>query len=495
MQYDSRRHVEEGLIYKTVIKEFLQYAALNVLGMLGVSCYILADTFFIAGGLGSNGLAALNLALPIYNLLKGCGMMLGIGSAVKYSIYREQGKEEQTRQLYGTTILTADLLGIVFLCAGAVGAEGIAGLLGADDVVRDMTATYLRMMLLFAPVFLLNDIGISYVRNDGNPRLAMAAMITSSFTNIVLDYIFIFPMQLGMWGAIFATCLAPCISIGMLLFHCIGNSVGIPIQQKAKMRTSRRGRLCVASARARKCATGAHFIFVIGKRARPDVKGFHISMLKEVGKLGFSSFVTELSSGIVIIVFNMILLHIRGNLAIAAYGVIANISLVVMAMFTGVAQGMQPVVSRLYGRGDTAGRKKVLHCACGVSVGLAAVIYLLLWFGNRDIIALFNSRQDAELAAIASVGMKIYFAAAPFAAVNIVCAMYFAAVERALPAQVISLLRGCLLIIPAAFLLAGLLGMIGVWLSFPVTEGSVMLVGVMMYVTMEKRTGGVKKER
>ena len=440
--------MEEGLIYKTVIKEFLQYAALNVLGMLGVSCYILADTFFIAGGLGSDGLTALNLALPIYNLLKGCGMMLGIGSAVKYSIYREQGKQEQSRQLYGTTILTAALLGIVFFFVGAFGAEGIAGLLGADDAVRDMTATYLRMMLLFAPVFLFNDIGISYVRNDGNPRLAMAAMLTSSFANIVLDYIFIFPMRLGMWGAIFATCLAPCISIGMLLFHCIGHSVGIPIQQKAK--------------------------------------GFHISMLKEVGKLGFSSFVTELSSGIVIIVFNMIMLHIRGNLAIAAYGVIANISLVVMAMFTGVAQGMQPVVSRLYGRGDSAGRKKVLHCACLVVLGLAAAIYLLLWFGNQDIIALFNSRQDVELAAIASVGMKIYFAAAPFAAFNIVFSMYFAAIERAIPAQVVSLLRGCLLIIPAAFLFAWVFGITGVWLSFPATEGIVMLAGIVMYVTMEK---------
>lgn len=453
MRYSPRRHVEEGLIYKTVIKEFLQYAALNVLGMLGVSCYILADTFFIAGGLGSNGLTALNLALPIYNLLKGCGMMLGIGSAVKYSIYREQGKEEQSRRLYGTTILTAALLGIVFLLAGAFCAEEIAGLLGADDAVMDMTATYLRMMLLFAPAFLLNDIGVSYVRNDGNPHLAMAAMITSSFANIVLDYIFIFPMQLGMWGAIFATCLAPCISIAMLLFHCIG------------------------------------------KRARPDVKGFHISMLKEVGKLGFSSFVTELSSGIVIIVFNMILLHIRGNLAIAAYGVIANISLVVMAVFTGVAQGMQPVVSRLYGRGDAVGRKKVLYCACLVVLGLAAMVYLLLWSKNQEIIALFNSGQDTELAAIASVGMKIYFVAAPFAAINIVCAMYFAAVERALPAQVISLLRGCLLIIPAAFLLAGLFGMTGVWLSFPATEGIVMLVGIVMYVTMEKCKGSMKKER
>ncbi len=467
--------MEEGLIYKTVIKEFLQYAALNVLGMLGVSCYILADTFFIADGLGSDGLTALNLALPVYNLLKGCGMMLGIGSAVKYSIYREQGKEEQSRQLYGTTILTAVLLGIVFLFAGAFGAEGIAGLLGADHEVMDMTATYLRMMLLFAPAFLLNDIGISYVRNDGNPHLAMAAMLTSSFANIVLDYIFIFPMQLGMWGAIFATCLAPCISIGMLLFHVIGKRVLLHKSTACKDARPAEWKImrCISS----------------------GAKGFHISMLKEVGKLGFFSFVTELSSGIVIIVFNMILLHIRGNLAIAAYGVIANISLVVIAMFTGVAQGMQPVVSRLYGRGDTAGRKRVLHCACLVVLGLAATIYLLLWAGNQEIIALFNSRQDAELAAIASVGMKIYFAAAPFAAFNIVFSMYFAAIERAIPAQVVSLLRGCLLIIPAAFLLAGLFGMTGVWLSFPATEGIVMLVGVMMYVTMEKCKGSMKKER
>lgn len=83
-------------------REYIKYVTLNVLGMIGLSCYILADTFFVAQGLGSSGLAALNLAIPIYSFIHGVGLMLGIGGASRYSMQRgrDQGRDidEQSRQ-------------------------------------------------------------------------------------------------------------------------------------------------------------------------------------------------------------------------------------------------------------------------------------------------------------------------------------------------------------------------------------------------------------
>ena len=143
--------------------EFMRYTSLNVLGMIGLSCYILADTFFIARGLGSDGLAALNIAIPVYSFVHGCGMMLGMGGATKYSIFR------------------VGIFALIFVLMGLGFSGNITSLLGADGDIFEMTKTYLMVVLLFAPAFMTNDFLLCFVRNDGNPGLAMTAMLTGSF--------------------------------------------------------------------------------------------------------------------------------------------------------------------------------------------------------------------------------------------------------------------------------------------------------------------------
>lgn len=96
-------------------KDFVKYSSLNVLGMIGLSCYILADTFFVSKGLGANGLAALNLAIPIYSFINGIGLMLGMGGATKYSIFKSQKEKEDANCAFTITVLTAFLFSVVFL--------------------------------------------------------------------------------------------------------------------------------------------------------------------------------------------------------------------------------------------------------------------------------------------------------------------------------------------------------------------------------------------
>ena len=174
------------------LQEFIRYVTLNVLGMIGISCYILADTFFIAQGLGSDGLTALNLIIPVYNLMHGCGLMLGMGGASRYSMLKGQGKSEKGNIVFTHTVVTALVFAVFYMAAGGFFAEKISLLLGADEAVFGMCTTYLRTMLLFSPMFLLNDVFVCFVRNDGNPQLSMTAMLVSSLSNIVFDYIFIF---------------------------------------------------------------------------------------------------------------------------------------------------------------------------------------------------------------------------------------------------------------------------------------------------------------
>lgn len=197
--------------------------------------------------------------------------------------------------------------------------------------------------------------------------------------------------------------------------------------------------------------------------------------------LGFPSLIAQISSGIVMITFNAIILKLEGNIGIAAYGIIANISLVVVAIYTGIAQGAQPLISRFYGQGNTAQIQAVLRYAIFTTFALSSILYVLIFVFAQPIAAIFNSERNAALQKIAVTGLKLYFISAPFVGYNIILATFFTSIERAFPAHILSVLRGLVLVIPTAFLLSFLWEMTGVWFTYPATEFLVALFGFIIY--------------
>lgn len=426
---------------KKQFREFLHYVTLNILGMLGLSCYILADTFFVSDGLGANGLTALNLAIPIYSFIHGSGLMLGMGGATKYSVFRGQKQYQNANQIFTSVLYLTAVFAGLFMLMGIFLSEQLTAVLQADREVFDMTKTYLQMILLFAPAFMMNDVLLCFVRNDGSPGLAMAAMLTGSLSNIILDYIFIFPLRMGIFGAVLATGFAPVISICVMSKHWLTKQ------------------------------NNFHFI----KDAFS--LGFGINIIS----LGLPSLITEAASGIVMIVFNYIILRLRGNIGVAAYGVVANLSLVVTSIYTGIAQGTQPIISRAYGSGKSGEIKKTLKYAIIAMLLISGCIYFAFLLYANPIAGIFNSEHNAKLQQIAVTGLKLYFTAIPFVGFNIILSMYFTSTEKALPAQTISLSRGFFIVIPMAFFLSCIWGMTGVWLAYPITEIAVFAVGIVLY--------------
>ncbi len=428
-------------------RKFVKYASLNVMGMIGLSCYILADTFFVSKGLGTNGLAALNLAIPIYSFIHGSGLMIGMGGATKYAIRKSQQDHDAANRIFTNAVYLAFAFAVFFVLVGLFGSGTITSLFGAGGSVFEMSKTYLQVILLFAPAFLLNNVLLCFVRNDGAPHLSMAAMIGGSLSNVVLDWVFIFPCQMGIFGAVFATGLAPIISMLILSPHLIRRH-----------------------------------------------NQFHLTKCRPAGKLfagilssGVPSLVTEVSSGVVMIVFNAIILQLEGNVGVAAYGVIANLSLVVIAIYTGIAQGIQPIVSFGYGCNDFVGIRAILRYALTTMLVLSAVIYAVVFVGAAQIAQVFNSEQNAMLQALAVSGLRLYFIACPFAGFNVILSMYFTSTEQLRPAHVISILRGFVVIIPMAFLLSWVGQIQGVWCAFPATELLVAAFGLLCLVVMGKK--------
>ena len=431
---------------ENTLQEFGKYVSQSVLSQLGVSCYILADTYFISKGVGADGLTALNLAIPVFSVMNGCGFMLGIGSGTKYGIMKGTGNEKRGDVLFTSSLCVVTVLAVIFMLIGLLAADPITVLVGANAEVYDMTRTYLQVILLFSPMFMINNLLGAMIRNDGNTSLAMTAMLSGCLFNIVFDYIFVFPMGLGLFGAVLATAVAPIISILILLQHFV--------KKKNQFRLI---------------------------RVRPYVR-----LVASAAGLGVPSLVTEVSSGLVIAVFNLLILGLAGNVGVAAYGVVANISIVVIAIYNGIAQGVQPLLSREYGRSQEKNVHRFLSWAMMLTIILAVVIYGGIYWNADGIAMIFNSGRDMDLQRIAVEGLKIYFTACPFVGANILLAIYFAATDQAAPAQMISLLRGLIVIIPLAFIMANVAGLTGVWMTFPLTELVVCVVACGLYKKMKK---------
>lgn len=430
------------------LRTFSRYVSLNMVGMIGISCYILADTFFVARGLGATGLAALNIVIPIFNLMNGLGLMIGVGAASHYTINRAQNDTEAANRYFTHAIVLGTVVGILLFVFGIFFSSPVSWMLGADVDTFPKASLYLRTILIFAPFFVLNNVLLAFVRNDNAPNRAMCGMLIGSFCNIIFDYIFIFPLDLGMFGAAFATGASPIISILVLSGHLRKSSRGFHMQRT-------RLKACIFTSL---CAPGT------------------------------SAFISEFSSALVLLFFNLVLLHIAGTIGIAAYGVIANIALVAIAIFQGLATGIQPLVSRSCGANDTAALGKLYRYGNITALIIASLIYVFIFTFASPITAAFNSENNATLASYAVPGLRIYFIGFLFAGCNIVSSIFFSSSGKPGQGFLLSILRGVIFIVPMLFLLTTSFGITGAWSTFPCAEALTFAFTVFFAVRTFRRT-------
>ena len=415
---------------------FLRYIAQNIAGMIGLSCYILVDTWFVSLALGTNGLASLNLAITVFSVISGAGQLLGVGGGTDFALRRAEGKD--AGHALSTSLFIGGLLALLFACTGLFLSAPLTRFLGADESTFALTQTYVRMTLLFAPAYLLNAILQGFVRNDGSPHLAMLSMLASSGLNIVLDYVFMFPLGMGMFGAVLATGLSACLSTPILLAHFV----------------------------LRRCSL------------LPLCRPYRPAAWPRLLSYGLSALIGELASAVSLLTFNLLLMRLSGAVGVAAYGVIANAALVATAIFTGMGQGIQPLASEAFGLNNRDGMRTLLgYIRCTVTL-LSVLIFALVFFFAQPIASAFNHEQNMQLQTMAESGLRIYFAGYLFAGVNIAACAFLSAVSRPRQALLISLLRSSMLLIPAAILLSLALNTTGVWLAFLITEAACCVISL-----------------
>ena len=421
-----QQDLTQGSIRAGLIRFSLPLIAGNLLQQL----YNVADTLIVGRFLGNVALAAVGSAFSLMILLTSLVLGLCMGSGVVFSqLYGEGSTEKLKTAMTNAFCLIAALSLLLTALSYALLNAFISLLRVPQEAVPDITG---YLLVIFAGIFFtfLYNFFAAVLRSVGNSLAPLLFLLLSTVVNIALDLLFVLVFHWGVSGAALATAVSPVLSIAICSRHFFKKSSTVRLV-----------------------------------RQLPSPK-----LLAQSCQLGVSGFVGEMSSGVTTTVFNLLLLRLAGNVAVAAYGVVANYALVATAIFNGVAQGAQPLVSRCYGKNDAAGTRKLLLLGSGTALALAAALYAVLFGFTGPIVAVFNSENSALMAQYAFSGMRIYFLGYFFAGFNIVAAGYLGAVDRPAEASATSLSRGIVAIVACSLVLSALFGMNGVWAAFPASE-------------------------
>ncbi|MGL5348413.1 MAG: MATE family efflux transporter [Peptostreptococcaceae bacterium] len=432
------------LLNGNIIKIYYKYLLNSVLGMLAVSFCILVDTMFIGRGIGSAGLAALNICIPVFNVFNGIGLLFGMGGATALSISIGKGEIEESSSVFSQTIIVAIVTGITISILGMLFKEKIGYMLGADENTIEMVKQYLSGVLFLSFSYVMSHTIASFVRNDHNPRLAMIATTTGGLLNVLLDYIFIFEFKLGMLGAALATSIASLVNISILCTHFT----------------------------TKKCTLK----FVKFK--------FKFERMIRIVSNGAPSFIIEISSGIVIFIFNLALLEMIGDIGVSAYSIIANVALVVAAIFTGIAQAIQPIISINYGANQYHRVESIKRLALITAFIIGTLFYISGLLFPQSIVGVFTKEQGA-LVNITVNAIRYYFIAFLIMGLNIVMGAYYQSKEFIIASNIISLGRGIIFLIIGVFILPWIFGVNGIWLSVVFAETMTFIV-MQIYIRIKK---------
>lgn len=425
---------------------FAKYAIPQMIGLLFNSVYLIVDGVFIGNRLGRDAMAAAAVAVPFIEILIAISMAVASGAGITISGCLGRKEVKEARQTFGLSVLALSAIGIAIVVLGNIFIHPLATLLGSTPEIHEDAVSYLWYIVSFSPFLLFSFLLGGLVRNDGKPKLAMFALAFGSVSNIVLDYVFMYPLGMGIAGAALATALGPIFSVLILLPHFL----------------MKRGNLYFAKFRVR------------------------ISSAKQMFSQGFPAFIMEFTIGIITFVYNFaIIRNGYGELGLAAYLVIGYLMLIILTVFLGMAEGLQPVFSYFAGTGEQERSRALLSFAVKIFLAVGVLCYLLILFFSRGFITVF-APGDIRLIDFTHSKSLVYFCGFFMAGYNILLISYWQSTRYTKRALIISLLRSVIappmliLVLPLVF------GREAIWICHSVSEAIAAGSAFLMVMAVQK---------
>ena len=423
---------------RSLLSQFLHFVAATVASLMVFSLYSIVDGLFVSHGVGEYAMAAVNLAVPFTNVLFSIGIIFAVGTSTIIAIYLGQNQAEKANSLFSQNTVLLTCIGLAITVLVFLFLEPFARLLGADGVTYQYTIDYLKGLAPFAVCFIVSYNMEVLIKTDGYPRIAILTVITGCLTNCVLDYVAIFILNWGVWGAAFATGLSQLLTCVIYLRHFL------------------RGH------------NTFHFV-----RFRMDW-----SIYKRLLPIGLADGVTELCNGVMIFLFNRVILRCLGDDGLVSYTIIAYVNTLIINTMLGISQGSQPLVSFHYGKEDRAGCRRLLRYGFTAVGVMTAVIFAAVMLFAPQIASLFLGGEKAGLITSAADALRRYGLCYLLLGSNVLMGGFLTAVERPTGAICISVGRGLAFQAGALLLLAFTAGGSAIWFAPLISEALCAVMAV-----------------
>lgn len=385
--------------------------------------YTMVDGMFVARGVSEVALSAVNIASPFVNFLFSVSILFAVGTSTIVAIYLGKGEKQKADEVYTQGLASLLVISAIITAGVFVNLETAAIFLGATEVTMEYVKHYILSILPFAWCFIISYSFEILVKTDGYPKFATAAVTGGAVLNCILDYLFVMVFRWGVAGAGAATGLSQCALVFLYISHFLSPKATIRFR-KFKWDPAR---------------------------------------LVRAVKIGLPSCLTEFSAGITVFLFNHTILKYLGNDGIISYTVIGYVNTIVVMSIAGIAQGTQPMISFYYGKGDGGKYRTLLKYGLTTSAGLGAAAFIGSWAGADLLVSMFISRELAELKDYTIAVFRVFSLSFLIAGINIQMGGFFTAVERPMPALVISVGRGFVTLALALKICGTLFGGPGIW--------------------------------
>ena len=408
----------------------------TLIGMIFTSLITVIDGMFVGHGVGADGIASVNIIAPTFMISTGIGLMFGIGASVIASIKLSENNLKAANIILTQGFLASSLIALALIAFIMLAPDTTLGMLGCSDELRDKAMSYMIYLVPSLIFVMIQCIGMMLIRLDGSPKYAMMCQAVPAVLNIVLDYVMIFPMEMGVKGAAVATSIS-CVAGGLMVL--------------------------------------AYFVLYSSRlrfyRLKASAKSLMLTLrnIWYMMRIGFATFLTEIAMSVMMITGNYMFMARLGEQGVAAYSIACYLFPVVFSIANAVAQSAQPIISYNYGAGQDRRVSQALKVALLTALICGLVVTLGLGLGARYIVEAFLSPGERAFS-LAVDGLPLFAVCSLFFAVNITFIGYYQSLEMAVRSTIYTLLRGIVFLIPAFILLPDLIGNTGLWMAIPVAE-------------------------
>ncbi len=424
-------------------KLYFQFLIPAISSAIAVAIYCFVDTIAIGQGVGPNGAAACAVFLPIFSTAQFIALLCGIGGSVLMTQARGSGNREKGDAYYTTALILVSMITLVLWIPGMIFQDPFYRLCGADDVLLPYAKEYGKWILRFLPTFTLVSFFGCFIRSDGGPKYVMTATLIGGSVNIIGDWLFVFPLNMGMTGAALATVLGSTVQMLLLLGYVLLKKTTLHLAKPYDWMRACRKMLSV----------------------------------------GFGAGFSQIALIVLTFIMNNQIMRYSGPAALAVYGMISTISALFMCIFSGIGEAAQPIVSANFGAGQHSRCRKVERLGMKTAIVFGLVTTGICELFPSQITSIFI-KVTPEVAEIAPYILRVYALSFFPLAISTFFTLYLQSIMRVRMASVISLLRGIVLTGILLYVLPLFMEGKGIWWAVTIAESAAALVAVAYMVQL-----------